>query len=121
MTEDHDFSALVEENRAVLNRLARRHDLDRICEIEISSRYEDRETARQARAYVDKKYEIPQGILFRVVSLKHSETDQTIDLAFSIEERPDAEAITRYELMLRDAAEKFGGGEPGWEIGPLSS
>ena len=113
-----DQDALFEENRLVLSRLAARHDLSGIRGIEIGSRYRDWETAMMARSYIKKKYEIPRGMLFRVVSRKYSGEDTAIELAFDLEVVPDAELITKYELMLRDAAEKFGGETPGWEISP---
>jgi hypothetical protein len=116
--EGPKYEALLEENRLMLARLAERHDLGGVREIEIGSRYTEREAARYARKYVEEKYKIPQSILFRVVSRKYSEEEHYIDLAFDIDAVPDAETITRYEFMLHYAAEKFGGKTPGWEIAP---
>ena len=116
MIETQEYQHLLEQNREMLASLGSRHDLAIKREIEIGSRYQDRERAREARKYVDEKYGIPQSTLFRVVTLKYSEEDITIDLKFSIEEVPTAESITKYEYMLIDAAEKFGGDTPGWEI-----
>lgn len=116
MTDSEEFQALLAQNRAILARHAERHDLSGVREIDIGSRYGDRESARAARKYVKEKYQVPQGILFRVVSHKYADDDITIDLMFSLEEVPDAESITRCEFMLLDAAEKFGGETPGWEI-----
>lgn len=118
MTEDQSFEILLEENRAMLRRLASRHDLTRVLEIEIGSRYKDWDTAMAARKYVIEKYGKPDGVLFRVVSKKYSDGDKIVDLAFGLDAVPDANVLTQFEMMLRDAAEKFGGELPGWEIGP---
>lgn len=118
MTERQSFEALLEENRAMLGRLGSRHDLARVLEIEIGSRYQNWDTAMAARKYVIEKYGKPEGVLFRVVSKKYSEDDTVVDLAFGLEAVPDANAMTQFEMMLRDAAEQFGGELPGWEIGP---
>lgn len=107
---------LLDENKHILAKHASRHDLTMPQEIEISSRYLDRDTARAARKYVEEKYGIPQTIVFSVRSFKYSDDDITIELAFSLKAIPQAEEITKYELMLLDAAEKFGGEAPGWEI-----
>ena len=116
LTDHPSYQFLLSQNKDLLARLAERHDLTVVRDIEIASRYTDWDTAMEARKYVDEKYDIPRGILFRVNSLNYSDEDITIDLRFSLEEIPTAEAITRYELMLIDAAEKFGGETPGWEI-----
>jgi hypothetical protein len=116
LTDSEEFQALLAQNRSILARHAERHDLSGLREIDIGSHYGDRDTAMAARKYVKERYRVPQGILFRVVSHKYAEGDVTIDLMFSLEEVPDAESITRYEFMLLDAAAKFGGDTPGWEI-----
>jgi hypothetical protein len=116
MIDSTDYEALLEQNREILARHAKHHDISDILEVDIGSRYRDRSAARAARQYVDEKYEIPKGVLFRVVSHRYSEDDINIELAFSLDIVPNAELITKYEFMLQDAAEKFGGETPGWEI-----
>ncbi|MDZ4311740.1 MAG: ribonuclease E inhibitor RraB [Cypionkella sp.] len=118
MIEPMTYEDLLEQNRDILARHAARHDLNGVRDIEIASRYADWDTARAARSYVVQKYGEQQEVLFRVVSLKYAEDDIVINLAFGLEAVPEAELITRYELMLIDAAEKFGGELPGWEITP---
>ena len=118
MIEAITYEELLEQNRDILARHAARHDLTGVRDIEIASRYADRDTARAARAYVVEKYGKQQDVLFRVASLKYADDDIVINLAFGLEAVPEAELITRYELMLLDAAEKFGGELPGWEIAP---
>lgn len=118
MTDVQTYDALLAENRVTLDRLSSRHDLTRVLEIEIGSRYKDWDTAMAARKYVIDKYGKPSGILFRVVSRKYSEEEKLIDLSFGIDAVPDAELLTKYEMMLQDAADVFGGERPGWEIGP---
>jgi hypothetical protein len=113
-TEEH--LRLLEENRSILARHATRHDLSGIHEIDIGSRYRDEDTAMAARQYVVAKYGKPKGALFWVSTRKYADGDIVIELKFSLEEVPDADAITKYELMLREAADKFGGETPGWEI-----
>jgi len=116
VTEPEKYAALLEQNRNPLARHAARHDLSGPRDIEIESRYVDWDTARAARTYVVEKYGIQRKVLFRVVSLKYAADEIVINLAFGLEAVPEAELITRYELMLIDAAEKFGGETPGWEI-----
>ena len=116
MTDTPEYQALLQHNRDVLTHHAKRHDLTKVCEIEIESRYSDQDTAMAARTYVVEKYGKPQSILFRVSSHKYSETEITINLAFGLDIVPDADLITKYEFMLQDAADKFGGETPGWEI-----
>jgi hypothetical protein len=112
------YETLLQENHVALMRLGARHDLKRALEIEIGSRYKDWDTAMAARKFIVEKYGKPDGVLFRVVSRKYSEKDTVVDLAFSIQAIADAELLIRFEMMLRDAAEQFGGDAPGWEIGP---
>lgn len=112
------YKTLLDENRIVLKRLAARHDLSGKREVEIGSRYGDLDTAVEARKYIKDKYVVPKGVLFHVMSRKYSETEKTIDLTFSLEIVVEAEMITQYEFMLHDAAERFGGEVPGWEISP---
>jgi hypothetical protein len=114
--ETQEYQHLLEQNREMLASTGSRHDLAIKHEIEIGSRYQDWDVTMQARNYVDEKYQIPRGLLFSVVSMKYAEDDVTIDLRFDLLEVPDAETITKYEYMLIDAAEKFGGETPGWEI-----
>lgn len=71
--------------------------------------------------YILDTYPEAKGVLFRVQSFKYSEDDILIQLAFSIDAVPDAEMITTYEFMLQDAAEKFGGETPGWEMSATRS
>jgi Regulator of ribonuclease activity B len=113
--EKEVHNALLIENQQMLSRLAENHDLSGSHEIEISSRFPKKEGAFAAREYVEKKYGITQDILFRVLMRKYTDI-QTIDLSFDLIAEPSAEIITMYELMLRDAAEKYGGEMPGWEI-----
>ena len=115
MSEVEPNDSLLFENRQMLLRLAENHDLTGSHEIEISSKFSDREAAFAAREYVVGKYGITQGTLFRVVMMKYS-TYQTIHLAFDFVTEPSAELITKHEMMLVDAAAKFGGETPGWEI-----
>jgi hypothetical protein len=112
------YKTLLDENRIVLKRLAARHDLSGKREVDIGSRYGDLDTAVEARKYIKDKYVVPKGVLFHVMSRKYSETEKTIDLTFSLEIVVEAELITQYEFMLHDAAERFGGEVPGWEISP---
>lgn len=116
MIETQEYQNLLEQNREMLASLGSRHDLTIKREIEIGSQYQDWDVAMQARKYIDEKYQLPRGVLFHVVSMKYSEDDVTIDLRFDLLEIPNAETITKYEYMLIDAADKFGGDTPGWEI-----
>jgi hypothetical protein len=116
MIETPAFQQLLEENRQALVKHALRHDLTKPREIEITSRYKDWDTAQSARKHIKEKYEIPQSVSFYVRSFKYSDDDITIELAFSLKTIPQVEEITQYEFMLLDAAEKFGGETPGWEI-----
>jgi hypothetical protein len=116
MTDDADAASLLEENRLVLSRLAERHDLSRLRTIEIGSRYQDSETAMAAREHILQKYGRQDNVIFCVAETKYSADDEVIDLRFDFRAIPNAELITKYELMLRDAAEKFGGETPYWEI-----
>jgi hypothetical protein len=117
MTADAAREALLEENREMLTRLAARHDLSKRTEIEIHARFEDHASALAARSFVKSAFEIPKGIIV-VVTTRKFEDGETIDLEIEIEAVPNAELITTYELMIREAAEKFGGTDPGWLIGP---
>ncbi len=121
MRDTPEFRALFDQNQSILDRHGQRHDLSWTREIEITTRFKDRETARNARAYVLDAYPEAEGVLFRVQSFKYSEDDTTIQLAFSIEAIPDAEIITTYEFMLQDAAARFGGDTPGWEMSATPS
>ncbi len=118
MFEPVTYEELLEQNRDILVRHAARHDLNGVRDIEIASRYADWDTAMAARTYIVEKYGKQQEVLFRVVSRKCIEDDIVINLAFGLQAAPEAELITRYELMLIDAAEKFSGELPGWEIAP---
>jgi hypothetical protein len=113
------FSALLAENRTILNRLSERYDLTSTQEIDVRSQFCDWDSAMSARTYVKSKHELPSGVLFRVVSRKYRKNDEIVELVFTVEAVPDPETITRLEIMLVDAAHKFGGGLPTWEIGPL--
>ena len=94
LTDHPSYQFLLSQNKDLLAQLAERHDLTVVRDIEIASRYTDWDTAMEARKYVDEKYDIPRGILFRVNSLNYSDEDITIDLRFGLEEIPTAEAIT---------------------------
>lgn len=116
MIESAVYQALLIQNRDVLARHAERHDMSATLEIEMGSRYQDWDTAMSARDYLVKKYGKPKGVPFHVSSRKYADKEVTIDLVFDLNTVPDAELITKYEFMLQDAAEKFGGETPGWEI-----
>jgi len=118
MIEPTTYAALLEQNRDILARHTARHDLSGVRDIEIASRYLDWDTAMAARTYVVEKYRVQKEVLFRVVSRKYAADDIVINLIFGLETVPEAESITRYEIMLLDAADKFGGEVPGWEIAP---
>ena len=115
VTDDEVYNRTLADNEVLIAKFAAKHNIDGVREIEVSSRYADRETAGVARTYLKKKYAIKNEILFHVVMRKF-ETYQTIDLTFDLLEKPTAELVTKYELMLLDAAEKHGGETPGWEI-----
>ena len=116
MIEAITYEELLEQNRDILARHAARHDLTGVRDIEIASRYADRDTARAARKYIVEKYGKEEDFTFKVASVKYTGEDEVIDLTYIIEATPDAELITRYEFRLHDAAEKFGGELPGWEM-----
>ena len=116
MTETVENQALLQQNRDILARHAKSHDLREAREIDISSRFRSKESARAAREYVERNYEVPSNVLFRVVSHKYTVDDIVIELAFSFHAVPEPELITNYEFILRDAAEKFEGETPGWEV-----
>jgi Regulator of ribonuclease activity B len=114
--ESAEYQALLIQNREILARHAERHDMSGSLDIEIGSRYQDWDTAMSAREYLVKKYGKPKSVPFHVSSRKYGDEEATIDLVFDLNSVPDAELITKYEFMLQDAAEKFGGETPGWEI-----
>ena len=116
MIDDAEAAKMLEENRLVLSRFAERHDLSGLQNIEIGSRYHDRETAMAARKYILQKYGKPDDVIFYVEEKQYSADDEVIDLRFDFRAIPNAELVTKYELMLHDAAEKFGGETPYWEI-----
>lgn len=118
MIEPMTYEALLEQNRNILGRHAVRHDLSGVRDIEVASQYPNWDSAMAARTYVVEKYGKQQEVLFRVVSRKYAEDDIVINLTFGLEAVPGAELITRYELMLIDAAKKFDGEMPSWEIAP---
>ena len=116
MIEPMTYAELLEQNRDILARHAVRHDLSDVRDIEIASRYADRDTARAARTYVVEKYGEEEEFIFKVASVKYTGEDEVISLTYIIEAVPDANLITRYEFRLIDAAEKFGGELPSWEM-----
>lgn len=118
MIEPITYEELLEQNRAILARHAARHDMNGVRDIEIASRYADRDCARAARSYIVGKYGEQDTVIFRVSSVKYSADDVVINLTVDLRAAPKAELITQYEFMLIDAAERFGGELPCWEIAP---
>lgn len=116
MTEAEIYLELLEQNRTVLSRHIERHDMNDIREIIIRSQYKDWDTAMLARGYVVKKYGKQKEVRLEAASVKYAEDDVDICLKFTIWAVPEAELITRHEIMLKDAADEFGGDMPSWEI-----
>jgi hypothetical protein len=112
------YNKLFQENAVMLERLGHRHDLKSIRTIEIQVPFPDRQTALVARAAVKSSHEIPKGVILVVSRVELGDGNESVDLQFELQSIPTAELITTYEVILRDVAAQFGGGESSWMIHP---
>ncbi|WP_420859631.1 hypothetical protein [Marivivens marinus] len=113
-----EYEALLNENRTALQALSNHIPIKKAVAIVVSAKFPDEETALEARKFSKSITEERDGNAAKasfVVGLKPDENGY-YDSEISIIAAPTAEIITDAELVIREACQRFGGEQPGWDI-----